>query len=79
MPLLHCLILAIRGRSTSDAVAGLVGVFMRMLRYAGPHMEDFDVKVGGVAGEVALGPTPVGVYYDEADYMPERCKEEVTV
>ena len=29
--------------------------------------EDFDKKVDGVSREVALGPTPVGVFDDEAD------------
>ena len=29
--------------------------------------EDFDVKVDGVSGEAAFGPTPVGVFYDETE------------
>jgi len=29
--------------------------------------EDFDVKVDGISGQVAFGPTPVGVFDDEAD------------
>ena len=27
--------------------------------------EDFDMKVDGVSGEVTLGPSPVGFFYDE--------------